>query len=133
MALAAGYAHRAHDNPAITFRPIHMPLATDYTAPEPRRENIDAIAGPLLLEFGAPWCGHCRAVQPLLAQALAAHPGVRHIKVEDASGKPLGRSFQVRIWPTLIFLRDGKELERMARPTDGAAIARAVAAIATGN
>ncbi|HSW06160.1 thioredoxin family protein [Aquabacterium sp.] len=107
-----------------------MPLATDYADPEPRREDIDAITGPTLLEFGTPWCGHCRAAQPLLEQALAAHPEVRHIKVEDASGRPLGRSFRVRIWPTLIFLRDGEEFERMARPTDVAAIARAVAGIA---
>ena len=31
----------------------------------------------------------------------------------DASGRPLGRSFKVKLWPTLVFLRDGREIERL--------------------
>jgi thioredoxin 1 len=41
---------------------------------------------------------------------------VRHIKVEDASGKRLGRSFDAKLWPTLIFLQDGREVARVVRP-----------------
>ncbi len=43
-------------------------------------------------------------------------PGVRHIKVEDGKGRPLGRSFRVKLWPTLVFLRDGKVIKQVARP-----------------
>jgi len=78
---------------------------------EPTRESIDASQGPLLLEFGTSWCGHCRAAQPRIATALERHPGVRHLKIEDGSGRPLGRSFGVKLWPTLVFLRDGKAVE----------------------
>jgi thioredoxin 1 len=67
-------------------------LATEYAASEPAREEIDALKGPTLLEFGSPWCGWCRRAQPLIADALAAHPAVRHIKIADASGRRLGRS-----------------------------------------
>jgi thioredoxin 1 len=42
---------------------------------------------------------------------------VHHTKVEDGSGRPLGRSFRVKLWPTLIFLRDGQEVLRLVRPT----------------
>jgi len=77
-----------------------------YANPGPGRDEIDALPGATLLEFGTDWCGHCRAAQPLLAQALAAHPGLRHLKVEDGSGRPLGRSYRVKLWPTLLFLRD---------------------------
>ena len=77
---------------------------------------MDALAGPTLLEFGSPWCGWCRRAQPLIAEALAAHPRVRHIKVADASGRRLGRSFRVKLWPTLVFLSDGKEAARLVRP-----------------
>jgi thiol-disulfide isomerase/thioredoxin len=73
--------------------------------------------------------GHCRRAQPLIAEALAAHPGVRHLKVADASGKPLGRSFGVKLWPTLIFLKDGKETARLVRPRDAGPIGTALAAI----
>jgi thioredoxin 1 len=97
-------------------------METDYLEKEPARAAVDAWAGPTLLEFGTPWCGWCRGAQPKIAQALAAHPGVRHVKVEDGSGRPLGRSFAVRLWPTLVFLRDGREVAKLVRPQDTAAI-----------
>ncbi len=83
---------------------------------EPTRSDIDAIAGPLLLEFGASWCGFCRGARPMIDAVLARHPDVRHLRIEDGKGRRLGRSFQVRLWPTLIFLHTGKELARRVRP-----------------
>lgn len=100
-----------------------------YATPEPRRADVDRLAGPTVLEFGSPWCGYCRAAQPLLASAFADHPGVRHIKIADASGRPLGRTFDVKLWPTLVFLRDGLETTRLVRPTESSAIADALAKI----
>jgi thioredoxin 1 len=102
---------------------------TEYSATEPKREDIDGMQGPALLEFGNSWCGWCRRAQPLIAEALSAHPGLRHIKVADASGKRLGRSFGVKLWPTLVFLRDGVETARLVRPGDAGAIRRALAQI----
>jgi thioredoxin 1 len=96
---------------------------------EPKRSEVNALPGPALLEFGTDWCGYCRRAQPLIAEALARHPGVRHIKVSDASGKPLGRSFGVQLWPTLVFLKDGRETARLVRPTRSEEILRALEAI----
>jgi thioredoxin 1 len=104
-----------------------MPTASDDTALEPARADIDALPGPTLLEFGTSWCGFCRAAQPLIAAALREHPDVRHVKVEDGSGLPLGRSFGVKLWPTLVFLRDGKEAARLVRPRDAGTITKALA------
>lgn len=86
----------------------------------PTRGEIDAAAGPVLLEFGTPWCGICRALSPRIAQLLDAHPEVRHVKVEDGPGRPLGRSFRVTLWPSLVFLRDGKVVRQLARPSHAA-------------
>jgi thioredoxin 1 len=96
---------------------------------EPARDDVDALTGATVIEFGAAWCGVCRATQPAIAAALAQHPVVRHLKIEDGPGRPLGRSFGVKLWPTLVFLRDGRETARLVRPRDAATIDRALDAI----
>jgi thioredoxin 1 len=90
---------------------------------EPTRDEIDRLPGPVLLEFGADWCSYCQALRPHLAALLARHPEVRHIKIEAGPGRPLGRSFRVKLRPTLVFLLDGRVLRQEARPHE-AAIAR---------
>ncbi len=95
-----------------------MSMSGTYLTVEPTRDEIDHLHEPTLLEFGAPWCGHCLSAQPLIASVFEQYANVNHIKVEDGKGKPLGRSFRVTLWPTLIFLRDGKEITRLVRPID---------------
>jgi thioredoxin 1 len=106
-----------------------MTLASDYEVKEPSRAEIDALPGAALLEFGSPWCGFCLRAEPFIREALAGHPKVRHIKIADGSGRRLGRSFRVKLWPTLVFLKDGKEVSRLVRPAYPADIRRSMAAI----
>lgn len=96
----------------------------------PSRAQLDTLPGAVVVEFGASWCGHCRAAKPLLAAALATRPEVRHLRIEDGPGRKLGRSFAVKLWPTLIFLADGKECARLVRPRDASELAAAFAALA---
>ena len=91
-------------------------MNTAYAQTEPSRAEIDALPGPTLLEFGTPWCGWCRAAQPSIEAALEQHRQVRHLKIEDGRGRRLGRLFGVKLWPTLIFLKDGAEIGRLVRP-----------------
>jgi len=107
-----------------------MNATTAYLPESTDRAAIDALPGATLLEFGANWCGHCQAAQGLLASALASHPTLRHLKIEDGPGRPLGRAFRVKLWPTLVFLRDGREVARLVRPTEASAITEALARLA---
>ena len=95
-----------------------MSATLSYLAPAdaPSRAEIDSTPGVVLLEFGTEWCGFCRSLAPQVRALLDAHPEIRHIKVEDGPGLPLGRSFRVKLWPNLVFLRDGVVIRQLARP-----------------
>lgn len=86
----------------------------------PSLAEVQALPGLVLLEFGTEWCGHCRAAQPLIAQALALHTDTemphQHLKIEDGPGRALGRHYRVKLWPTLVVLRDGQEVGQLVRP-----------------
>jgi len=97
---------------------------------EPPRSDIDSLPGAAVIEFGTSWCGFCQAAQPVIAAGLADRPALKHLKVEDGPGRPLGRSFRVKLWPTLIFLRDGKEIARLVRPASAAQVREAASQIA---
>ena len=97
---------------------------------EPSRAEVDAYTGAAVLEFGASWCPICQAARPLIDRALRDHPKVQHRWVEDGKGLPLGRSFRVKLWPTLLFLKDGREVARVVRPRTAAELEPGFAAIA---
>ncbi len=92
------------------------PIDGNPTENELTRASIDQSSGPLVLEFGASWCGHCRTLAPHLERHMAQHPDIPLIWIEDGPGKPLGRSFRVKLWPTLVFLRDGQVIRQLVRP-----------------
>ncbi|ACD19640.1 thioredoxin family protein [Paraburkholderia phytofirmans] len=100
-----------------------MATQTAYSSKAPSRAQLDALPGATLVEFGTDWCGYCQGAQASIAQALEAHDGLRHLKIEDGPGRPLGRSFKVKLWPTLILMRDGAEVARVVRPANAAAVA----------
>jgi thioredoxin 1 len=91
-------------------------MTLGYEEEQPDRADIDATTGPVALEFGANWCGICRAARPRIDEALGERPDVRRIKVADGPGRALGRSFGIKLWPTLVLLDDGDEVGRLVRP-----------------
>ena len=102
----------------------------DYTKTDMTRQDVDSLPGPTVLEFGVNWCGHCARAQPAIESAIelamGRYPDIRHLKIEDGKGRRLGRSFRVKLWPTLVFLADGKEVRRIVRPTEAGAIVEAL-------
>jgi len=102
-------------------------MTRPYDTAQPERSAIDAQAGVVALDFGTNWCGYCNAAAPAINGALSAHPAVKHIKVEDGPGRPLGRSFRVKLWPTVVVLKDGQEVARVVRPSGAQELADALA------
>lgn len=101
-----------------------------YTPETLSRADVDALPGATVLEFGANWCGICQGATPAIAAALGASPpGLRHLRVEDGPGRPLGRSYRVKLWPTLVLLQDGHEVARVVRPQASQEVSDALAAL----
>ena len=97
---------------------------------EPSRQEIDQCSGALMLEFGAVWCQYCQAAQGIIMSEISQYPSIRHIRIEDGKGRRLGRTFTVKLWPTLIFIKDGLERKRLVRHFSALEIQKALTLIA---
>jgi thioredoxin 1 len=98
-----------------------------YQEQQPDRQDIGAMSGVVALDFGTNWCGYCVAAAPSIEAAMARYPSATHIKVEDGKGRILGRAFKVKLWPTVVVLKDGVEVGRVVRPEDAAEVAAELA------
>ena len=99
-----------------------MASAINYAASDLQREAADGLPGLVLLQFGTNWCGYCQNAQALIDSAMASRPNVTRHLIEDGPGRPLGRSYRIKQWPTLLLLRDGQEVGRVVRPQDAQAL-----------
>ena len=68
---------------------------------------------PTVVDFWASWCGPCKMMAPVFAQAAAQlQPNFRLVKVNTEENQPLDAQYQIQSIPTLAIFKHGKELAR---------------------
>ncbi|TDL16574.1 protein disulfide isomerase [Rickenella mellea] len=111
-------------------------IVTASNVAELTPDNFDSVVGkgaPALVEFFAPWCGHCKNLAPIWEQLADAYVHAKDkvviAKVDaDGAGRELGQKYGVTGFPTLKwFNADGGEPETY----DGARDLEALAAFVT--
>jgi thioredoxin 1 len=81
---------------------------------------------PVLVDFGADWCGACRALSPILEEFERRNSNVRVVRVNIDKNRELAEYFQIRSIPTLMVFKDGKLTARQTGVVDQTALQKMV-------
>lgn len=66
----------------------------------------------VMVDFYADWCGPCRTLGPMI-ERISEEKKVKLLKVDADEAKDIASSFSVRGIPTVIFFKDGQEVDRV--------------------
>ena len=65
-----------------------------------------------ILDFYADWCGPCQMMKPVMAELIESHPEIKVKTVNIDEEEELAAKYEVSTIPCIVFLKDGKEIER---------------------
>jgi thioredoxin 2 len=88
-------------------------------------ERVTATSLPVLVDLWAPWCGPCRVVAPGVEQAAQELAGrLKAVKVNVDEAPRVAERFGVQGIPTLLILRQGREIARQVGAVPPPALVR---------
>ena len=77
---------------------------------------------PVLVDFGAPWCGYCRRIDPVIDKLADSREDVLIVKVNIDQEPTLARQERIEVIPTLVVYREGYDLGSIVAPESKARI-----------
>ena len=85
-----------------------VPAVTDATFKD---EVLDS-AGPVLVDFWAPWCGPCRMVAPVVGEIAEQFEGqVKVVKLNTDENPNIASQYGIRSIPTLMIFKEGQKVD----------------------
>lgn len=73
---------------------------------------------PVLVDFWAPWCTHCRVLNPLLAEFAENAENIRIGKVNIDEEPELAKKFGIMSIPTVLYIKDGTVMDKKTAPQE---------------
>lgn len=93
-------------------------------------EKVELASKPVLVDFSATWCPPCKMLHPVIERIALEYDGRLDVYGVDIDQSPmLGQKFGISGVPTMIFFKDGKEVNKLVGFRDYDALKREVDAI----
>ncbi len=75
--------------------------------------RVEGAKSPVIVDFYADWCGPCKMLLPILERFAEANPAVDIFEINVDDAPALSEKFGVESIPTLLLIKDGKEVKRL--------------------
>ena len=75
-------------------------------------EEVLKSQKPVLVDFYAEWCGPCKMLSPIIDQVAQENEDIKVVKVNIDESQDLAMKYQVMTIPTLVVIKEGKEINR---------------------
>lgn len=76
-------------------------------------QELNNLSGISAIKFGATWCGPCKLIEPNLKKLEEEFINIKFYSVDIDKTPQLAKEYQIRSLPTVILLKDGKEIQRI--------------------
>lgn len=76
-------------------------------------QKVNFDNGMFVIKFGAEWCGPCKAMNKVLDKVRAEFVDIKFFNLDVDNSPDLAQKYKVRSIPTVIFIKDGQEIQRI--------------------